>query len=107
MSSENSKPEWFQMAEADVLPPQSRGKRAVRIMALATPLLVLEAALVFAQTQDSPTAVASAVTAAATSARATSSTPSSAATITVKKAAIATLPNGGGDDEGLRSSDDD
>jgi cytoskeletal protein RodZ len=66
MSSENSKPEWFQMTETDVFPPRSKGKRAVRIMALATPLLVLGAGLVFAQTQDSPTAVASAVTSTAT-----------------------------------------
>ncbi len=66
MSSENSKPEWFQMADADVIPPQSKAKRVVRIMALATPLLVLGVGLVFAQTQDSPTAVASAATSTAT-----------------------------------------
>lgn len=62
MSPENSKPEWFQMSEADGFGPEPRGKRVVRIMALATPLLVLGAGLVFAQTQDSPTAVASAST---------------------------------------------
>lgn len=149
MSSENSKPEWFQMAEADVFPPQSRGKRVVRIMALATPLLVLGAGLVFAQTQDSPTAVASAVTSAATPTTdpiALSTTPSVASapadapasapapapasapvtapvtktfqvsqsnsttqspSITIKKPAIATLPTGGGEDEGVRESDDD
>lgn len=145
MSSENSKPEWFQMAEADVFPPQSRGKRVVRVMALATPLLVLGAGLVFAQTQDSPTAVASAVTSPATPtsdpialsttpavASAPASTPASApastpvtpsatktiqvsqsnsttqsSAITIKKPGIATLPTGGGDDEGARTSDDD
>lgn len=139
MSSENSKPEWFQMAEADVFPPQSRGKRAVRIMALATPLFVLGAGLVFAQTQDSPTAVASAVTSAATPttnpiALSTTPSPSVASapvtapasapvtktfqvsqststtqspSITIKKPAIATLPAGGGEDEGARDSDDD
>lgn len=62
MSPENSKPEWFQMSEADGFGPEPRSKRVVRIMALATPLLVLGAGLVFAQTQDSPTAVASAST---------------------------------------------
>ena len=146
MSSENSKPEWFQMTDADTIPPQAKGKRAIRIMALATPLLVLGAGLVFAQTQDSPTAVASAVTSAATSngdrvslsttpapsAQATASTSASAPvttqvttpasttiqvsqtspltqspSITIKKPAIATLPAGGGDDVGVRGSDDD
>lgn len=62
MSPENSKPEWFQMADADDIALQSKSKRVIRIMALATPLLVLGAGLVFAQTQDSPSAVASGAT---------------------------------------------
>lgn len=135
MSSEHSKPEWFQMADADAIPPRPTGKRVVRIMALATPLLVLGAGLVFAQTQDSPTAVASAVTSAATpttDAIALSTTPSPSVasapvtapvtrtfqvsqsnsttqspSITIKKPAIATLPTGGGEDDGERDSDDD
>ncbi len=135
MSSENSKPEWFQMTEAEVFPPQSKGKRAIRIMALTTPILVLGAGLVFAQTQGSPTAVASAVTsptAAAVDPVSIASTPTPSTQVaastpvtapastaiqvsltspnpssTVKKPAIATLPTGGGDDEGVRTSDDD
>lgn len=134
MSSENSKPEWFQMADADVTPPRTKSKRVIRIMALATPLLVLGAGLVFAQTQGSPTAVASAAatTAALTAATpATSSATAPAAPIatpaqvsttvspaapavttqnvamTIKKPAIATLPTGGGEGDGLRTSDDE
>jgi len=110
MTSENSKPEWFQMTDADTIPPQPKGKRAAWIMALATPLLVLGAGLVFAQTQGSPTAVASAVTSAATSASTPASTPvttPASASITIQKPSIATLPAGGGEDEGVRNSEDD
>ena len=97
MSPANSKPEWFQLADGDVIPPRPKSKRAVRIMALATPLLVLGAGLVFAQTQESPIAVASAVTSTATQ------SPS----ITIKKPAIATIPKSAGEDEGLRDNEDD
>ncbi len=51
MSPENSKPEWFQMAEADAIPAALKSKRGIRMMALATPLLVLGAGLAYAQTQ--------------------------------------------------------
>jgi len=126
MSPEISKPEWFQLADADTPAPKLKGKRAVRIMALATPLLVLGAGLVFAQTQDSPTAVASAATSTAstTDPIALSSTPAATPTsagnavqvsqvaatspspsITIKKPGIK-MPTGGADDS-LRNSDDD
>jgi len=78
MSPENSKPEWFQMAEDDGFAPKSTRKRTLRIMALATPLLVLGAGFVFAQTQDSPTASAT-------------STPSAAATNPISLASTPTL----------------
>ena len=97
MSPANSKPEWFQLADGDAILPRPKSKRAVRIMALATPLLVLGAGLVFAQTQESPIAVASAVTSAATQ------SPS----ITIRKPAIATMPTGGREDDALRNSDND
>lgn len=139
MSPENSTPEWFQMAQADAFEPKPKSKRVVRIMALATPLLVLGAGLVFAQTQDSPTAVASSTTSAVSTPAATdtislSSTPTATtpsptaastpasntiqvsqtatatttpkASITIKKPGI-TMPTGGGEDDDLRSSDDD
>ncbi len=139
MSPENSKPEWFQMAEEDAFEPKPKSKRVVRIMALATPLLVLGVGLVFAQTQDSPTAVANSNTNAVSTAATTdpislSSTPAAStpsptaistpasnaiqvsqvatttatqkASITIKKPGIK-LPTGGGEDDGLRSSDDD
>ena len=121
MSPEKSKPEWFHMAEADAAPPQPKGRKVIRIMALATPLLVLGASMVFAQTQGTPTTLASAVTSAASPvATSTASTPVSTAIqvaqtapatqsppITIKKPAIATIPTGGGENDALRNSDDD
>ena len=111
MSPENSKPEWFQLADGDAILPRPRSKRAVRIMALATPLLVLGAGLVFAQTQESPSAVASAVTSPAPRTTQVSyvatSPPTSSPSITIRKPAIASMPTGGGGDDALRNSDDD
>ena len=74
VSQEVSKPEWFQMADADDIPPVQKSRRFIRIMALASPLLVLGGGLVFAQTQNAPldTATATASTAVA---GANSSTP--------------------------------
>ena len=68
MSTENSKPEWFQMSEADAFEPKPASKKVLRIMALATPLFVLGAGLVFAQSQSSPSALASSAAAVQTSA---------------------------------------
>lgn len=59
MKAEDSTPEWFQLAKADAFEPKPKNKRVLRAMALATPLFVLGAGMVFAQTQDSPTASAS------------------------------------------------
>ncbi len=51
MSPEISKPEWFQMADADPIPAAPKSKKGIRLMAIATPLLVLGAGLAYAQTQ--------------------------------------------------------
>lgn len=73
MSTNESKPEWFQLAEADwaaspgaVNPKALKARRSnpIRIMAISTPLLVLGAGLLFAQTQQAPDAFASATTSA-------------------------------------------
>lgn len=63
MKAEDSTPEWFQLAKADAFEPKPKNKRVLRAMALATPLFVLGAGMVFAQTQDSPTASASSLVA--------------------------------------------
>ncbi len=111
MRPENSKPEWFHMADADATLPQPKGKPVVRIMASVTLLLLLGAGLVFAQTQESPIAVASPVTSASSTPIQAAQVARSPATqtiaITIKRPAIATMPTGGGGDDGLRSSDDD
>lgn len=116
MSPENSTPEWFQMAQADAFESKPKS-RVVRIIALAIPLLVLGAGLVFTQTQDSPSAVASSgtntVSTAVTSTPISfSSTPTTQKTpIIIRKPGITIPtgdgPTGDGEDDGLRSSDDD
>ncbi len=123
MNTENSKPEWFQLSQSDAFEPKPARKRALRVMALATPLLVLGAGLVYAQSQNSPVAVATALpqssAAAAPSTQASdpiaitqsAATPASApiritqaaattqrATITITKPGIK-LPSGGGEDD--------
>lgn len=132
MSAEDTTPEWFQMAQEDGYAPKPKKNRVLRAAALATPLFVLGAGLVFAQTQDSPTAVASGTntvssaspaassaadpislstpTAAATTnavqvAQTSTAAPSARSSITIKKPAI-TMPTGGGDDDGIGSGDD-
>lgn len=77
MSTQGSKPEWFQMAEADwAASPRAKNAKAVkvsrnnpiRLMAISAPLLVLGAGLLFAQTQQVPDAFAAASTTVTSSA---------------------------------------
>lgn len=96
MSPEISKPEWFQLAEADATPAKPKSRKRIRLMALATPLLVLGAGLAYAQTQDSSPANAG------TTAQASASTAST----TITKPAL-TMPTGGGKDDGQERSSND
>jgi hypothetical protein len=82
MSTEDPKPEWFQMAQTEVFATKPRGKKVLRIMALATPLFVLGAGLALAQSQTSPSNVLRSAAAAQTStvAPATPATPTSSLT---------------------------
>ena len=120
MDAENTTPEWFQMAQADGYGPRRKKNRGLRVAVLTAPLFVLGAGLVFAQTQDGSTALASAanpVSALATafpSATAqngvqvsqTSPATTASASITLKKPGIA-KPTGDGDDSGLPGGDND
>jgi hypothetical protein len=122
MSTENSKPEWFQMAQADAFEPKSRSKKVLRVMALAAPLFVLGAGLALAQNQSSPSAVVSSAAAVQTttvaaatpaSSAAVAATPASSAAVAapasspIKISQAATsiakpgikLPSGGGEDD--------
>ncbi len=83
MSPENSKPEWFQMAEADAVPATPKSKRGIRLMALATPLLVLGAGLSYAQTQGTSPADAGTTAQAAANPIAIASTATTAASTPV------------------------
>ena len=88
MSAQESKPEWFQMADADwAASPQadkvgvkSRRKNPIQLMAISAPILVLGAGLFFAQTQSAPTSFASPTTAVSTASTNPSSPASSAPT---------------------------
>jgi hypothetical protein len=93
MSTENSKPEWFQMSDADAFEPKPASKKVMRIMALASPLFVLGAGLVFAQGQSSPIALAPA---SAQISKVTATTQN--ASITVTKPGIK-LPTGGDEND--------
>ncbi len=128
MSAEDTTPEWFQMAQDDGYAPKPKKNKVLRVAALATPLFVLGAGLVFAQSQGSPTAVASASASLAAAnpapislasstpvsagtanvvqvSQITPATPTTPASITIKRPAI-TMPTGGGDDDGLSTGDD-
>ena len=93
MSPENSKPEWFQMADADPMPATPKSKRGIRMMALATPLLVLGAGLAYAQTQGTSPADAGTTAQAAANPIAIASTASVATPTTpVASTPVASTP---------------
>jgi hypothetical protein len=109
MSTDNSKPDWFQMAEADAFEPKPATKKALRIMALATPLFVLGAGLAYAQSQINPNVVATAgsTTSLVTATSSPASSPihitsltltTQSASITIRKPAIK-LPSGGDEND--------
>ena len=104
MSPENSKPEWFHMADADPIPSKPKSKKGIRMMALATPLLILGAGLAYAQTQDTSPAEAGRTVASAANSIAIARA-SNAAAPTITKPGLATMP--ATDDGQERSSEDD
>jgi cytoskeletal protein RodZ len=76
MSANESKPEWFQLADEDwaanpaaieARVNKARRRNPIKIMAISTPLLVLGAGLFFAQSQQTPDAFAASVPTVATS----------------------------------------
>ncbi len=91
MSPENSKPEWFQMADADAIPAAPKSRKGIRLMALATPLLVLGAGLAYAQTQGTSPADAGTTAQAAANPIAIAST--SAATTPAASTPVASAPS--------------
>ena len=55
---EGSKPEWFSLVEADTRVQRNPRDRGIRVMALAAPLLLVSAGLLFAQSNGGQNAVA-------------------------------------------------
>jgi hypothetical protein len=89
--SNESKPEWFQLADADrVAHPQevkSPKKRSARALAFSAPVMVLGAGLLFTQSHALPNASAK----SAISSPATSSTSSTALILPAKAPSIANV----------------
>jgi hypothetical protein len=55
---EGVKPEWFSLVETDTRIPKNPRDRGIRVMALAGPLLLISAGLLFAQTTEGQNASA-------------------------------------------------
>jgi hypothetical protein len=118
--SENNKPEWFEITDADEKPALRKVSKTLPVSAVLVTALILGIGAVVAQTQDqTPASAISASVEQAQSAQASSAPqdvstvnsavakPATAAVAVVGVAAanklanpsIATLPTGGGDDD--------
>ena len=116
--TENNKPEWLEIAEADGKPEIRKASKSLPVSAVLVAALILGIGAVIGQTQNQTPA--SAVTANAVQATDAQATPTSTAVAAVKSAvsnpvtaavvgtaaasklanpSIAQLPTGGGDDD--------
>lgn len=116
--TENNKPEWLEIAEADGKPEIRKASKSLPVSAVLVAALILGIGAVIGQTQNETPA--SAVTANAVQATDAQATPTSTAVAAVKSAvsnpvtaaavgtaaasklanpSIAQLPTGGGDDD--------
>lgn len=104
--TQNNKPEWFEITDADEKPALRTVSKSLPVSAVLAVALILGAGAVVGQTQsESP---ASAISASSEQTPAIESVPTNAVatvvagTVATNKLAnpsIATLPTGGGDDE--------
>jgi hypothetical protein len=112
--TQNNKPEWFEITDADEKPALRKVSKSLPVSAVLVAALILGVGAVVAQTQnESP---ASAISAASTQAPSVESDPTIAAAAVVAGVAatnklanpsIAKLPTGGGDDDDDDDDDDD
>ena len=104
--TQNNKPEWFEITDADEKPALRKVSKSLPVSAVLVVALILGAGVVVAQTQnESP---ASAISASSEQTPAIESVPTTAVatvvagTVATNKLAnpsIATLPTGGGDED--------
>ena len=103
--TENNKPEWFEITDADEKPALRKASKTLPISAVLVTALVLGVGAVVAQTQNQTPA--SATSAGVQQTQSAEANPTAAATAVVGGVAanklanpsIAILPTGGGDDE--------
>jgi len=108
--TENNKPEWFEITDADEKPALRKASKTLPISAVLVTALVLGVGAVVAQTQNQTPA--SATSAGVQQTQSAEANPTAAATAVVGGVAanklanpsIAKLPTGGGDDD---DDDDD
>ena len=103
--TENNKPEWFEITDADEKPALRKASKTLPISAVLVTALVLGVGAVVAQTQNqTPASATSAGVQQTQSAEANPTTAAAAvvgavATNMLANPSIAKLPTGGGDDE--------
>ena len=103
--TENNKPEWFEITDADEKPALRKVSKTLPVSAVLVTALILGVGAVVAQTQNQTPA--SATSAGVQQTQSAEANPTAAATAVVGGVAanklanpsIAKLPNGGGDDE--------
>ena len=108
--TENNKPEWFEITDADEKPALRKASKTLPISAVLVTALVLGVGAVVAQTQNQTPA--SATSAGVQQTQSAVANPTAAAAVVggvaankVANPSIANLPKGGGDDD--EEGDDD
>ena len=94
MTTNNPKPEWFELADADnegAFARRSRITRRGRIVAFSLPALLVAGGFLYSGATSEGTALASEVSAPAVSAQSTTSAPSNASTKVVAPASSKTI----------------
>ena len=114
--TQNNKPEWFEITDADEKPELRKVSKSLPVSAVLVAALILGAGVVVAQSSNETPA--SAISASSGKTPTVESNPKTAAivagtvagTVTANKLAnpaIAQLPTGGGDDDDERGHHDD
>ena len=108
--TENNKPEWFEITDADEMPALRKVSKTLPVSAVLVTALILGVGAVVAQTQDQTPASVTSAGVEQTQPAEANPTKAAAAVVGVVAAnklanpSIAKLPTGGGDDE---DDDDD
>ena len=107
--TENNKPEWFEITDADEKPALRTVSKTLPVSAVLVTALILGVGAVVAQTQDQTPASATTASVEQTQSAQASSSPQVVSTVksAVANPSIAKLPTGGGDDDDDDDDDED